>query len=529
MGSRGRIDLVLVNPGNRVENYQTLSGQYSAVETPIWVGLIASFIRKQGYTVLILDANAEQLTPNEVAQRLEDIRPHLTAVVVYGHNPSASTQVMPSAGAICSAIKRQNPTSRVLLLGGHVAALPERTLREESADFVCGGEGPITVLELLRAFTTTAQPDLHQVHDLLFWDDGNVIRTAPAHLVNGLDADMPGQSWDLLHMNRYRAHNWHCFDRIEDRQPYAALYTTLGCPFRCTFCCIQAPFKRGEQALGHRETTNSYRYWNPETVAAEIDTLVTRYGVRNIKFADEMFVLNRRHVLRLCDLLIERRYDLNLWAYARVDTVGDGVAERMREAGFTWLAFGIEAANERVRQDVDKAFDQRDIFETLQAVRAAGISVVGNYIFGLPEDDAASMQETLALACDLNAEYANFYCTMAYPGSQLYTKAIAEGWPLPTTWSGYSQHAIDALPLPTAHLTSRQVLEFRDKAFQSYFSRPEYLSMIERKFGNTAVTHIQAMTSHTLDRQSPDFSGTSVLPSSRLRSSVPLPMARGVV
>lgn len=524
------VDLVLVNPGNRTEIYQGLASQFAAVEPPVWVGLIASFIRKQGYSVAILDANAEQLTSDDTAWRIGELNPRLTAIVVYGHNPSASTQVMPAASGICSAIKRHHPFLKVLLVGGHVAALPERTLREEQADFICGGEGPWTVLDLLRAFTSTSHPDLRQVRDLWFWQGEVIARTKPAPLVTDLDADMPGQAWDMLPMDRYRAHNWHCFDRITERQPYAALYTTLGCPFRCTFCCIQAPFKRGEQALGHRESTNSYRYWSPNAVIAEIDTLVTRYGVRNIKFADEMFVLNRRHVLSICDLLIERRYDLNLWAYARVDTVGDGVAEKMREAGFRWLAFGIEAASEHVRADVDKGFDQKDIVKTLAAVRSANISVVANYIFGLPEDDAASMQGTLTMACELNAEYANFYCTMAYPGSQLYAKATQEGWPLPSTWSGYSQHALDSLPLPTIHMTSRHVLQFRDAAFLHYFSRPEYLTMMRQKFGDAAIAHIQDMTRHRLDRQEGNSETNKVvLAPSRTQSPIPLPMARGAV
>jgi radical SAM superfamily enzyme YgiQ (UPF0313 family) len=529
MSGGHHVDVVLVNPGDRTQIYQGLGSHFAAVEPPVWVGLIASFIRKQGYSVAILDANAEQLAPDEAARRIGELNPHLTAVVVYGHNPSASTQVMPAAGAICSAIKREYPFLKVLLVGGHVAALPERTLRDEAADFVCGGEGPWTILDLVRAFTSTSQPDLRHVRDLWFWEGDLVARTAPAPLVTDLNTQMPGQAWDLLPMDRYRAHNWHCFERITERQPYAALYTTLGCPFRCTFCCIQAPFKRGEQALGHRESTNSYRYWNPQAVIAEIDTLVTRYGVRNIKLADEMFVLNRRHVLSLCDLLIERRYDLNLWAYARVDTVGDGVADKMRQAGFTWLAFGIEAASEQVREDVDKGFDQEDIVHTLAAVRSAGISVVANYIFGLPEDDAVSMQDTLSMACELNAEYANFYCTMAYPGSQLYAKAIQEGWPLPSTWSGYSQHALDSLPLPTTHVTSHHVLRFRDAAFQQYFTRPAYLAMMRKKFGAATIAHIQEMTRHKLDRRAADSDARTGVLSPSPQSSIPLPMARGVV
>ena len=78
-------------------------------------------------------------------------------------------------------------------------------------------------------------------------------------------------------MAKYRAHNWHCFGHLE-RQPYAALYTTLGCPYHCSFCCIQAPFKSGEAALGR--ASNSYRLWSPSHVVDQLELLATRYGVR---------------------------------------------------------------------------------------------------------------------------------------------------------------------------------------------------------------------------------------------------------
>ena len=522
-------DLVIVNPGNRTQVYQGLGQEFAAIEPPVWAGLIATYVRKRGFTTVILDANAEHLTPEAVARRVTEIRPTLVAVVVYGHNPSASTQVMPAAGAICTAIKEEAPWLRVLLLGGHVAALPERTLLEEQADYVCGGEGPATVADLLEAFTDTAQPDLRKVRDLWCREGDRIVRTQAAPLMQALDDEMPGQSWDLLPMERYRAHNWHCFGDVQARQPYAALYTTLGCPFHCSFCCIQAPFKRGERAMNYMESLNSYRYWSPEAVLKEIDLLVTRYGVRNIKFADEMFVLNRKHVSAICHGLIKRRYDLNIWAYARVDTVGEGMAELLRQAGFTWFAFGIEAASARVRDNVDKGFEQQDIFQSIARVRTAGASVVANYIFGLPEDDTTSMQETLTLALGLNAEYANFYCTMAYPGSALYAQALEHKWPLPASWSGYSQHSVDSTPLPTRYLKASEVLAFRDQAFQQYFSAPAYLSMMRENFGDDTVAHIRAMTRQRLSRQAPDLTRAAapVLPKP---AAIPLdiaPITRG--
>ena len=499
MTSENKLDLVLVNPGNRVKIYQSLSSTLAAVEPPVWAGLMATFVRNHGFSVSIIDATAEELSSQETAEKIAELNPVLTAVVVYGQQPSASTQVMPGASAVCTAIKQISPNFKVLLVGGHVAALPERSLREEDTDFVAAGEGLYTMLELLAALKSDA-PDYSKVRGLWYWEGKEVKANPPAPLLMDVETKMPGIAWDLLPMAKYRAHNWHCFDGLV-REPYAAIYTTLGCPFHCSFCCIQAPFKTGEKELGYKEITNSYRFWSPQRVMEEIDLLVNKYGVRNIKIADEMFVLNPKHVLGICDGIIERGYDLNIWAYARVDTVRDEMLDKLKRAGFNWLALGIEAANERVRDDVQKGYNQEDIRKTVDKIRNAGINIIGNYIFGLPEDDLETMQATLDLALDLNCEFANFYSAMAYPGSPLYNKAIQEGLSLPESWSGYSQHAVDTMPLPTKYLSSAQVLEFRDHAFQVYFNNPKYLEMIARKFGQETVEHIRQMADHKLERQ----------------------------
>jgi radical SAM superfamily enzyme YgiQ (UPF0313 family) len=492
------MDLVLVNPSSRKRVYQSLGKELSAIEPPVWAGLMATFVRNQGFRVAIVDAEAEELSLAETVDHVLDHKAKLTAIVVYGHQPSASTQVMPAASAVCSALKERAPDQAVLLLGGHVAALPERTLREEAADFVSPGEGLCTLVDLLQALDTPI-PDWSKVRDLGYRDNGAVRFTAAAPLVTDLDAQMGGIAWDLLPLEKYRAHNWHCLGQLQ-RMPYVAVYSTLGCPYKCSFCCIQAPFKSGEAALGLKTTSNSYRFWSPERVVDDLEMLARKRGVRNVKFADEMFVLNRRHVEKICDLIIERRLDLNIWAYARVDTVKEGMLDKLKQAGFNWLAFGIEAANARVRDDVQKGFDQDDIFRTIEQVRAAGIHVIGNYIFGLPEDDLDTMGQTLALAQDLNCEFGNFYCAMAYPGSPLYQQALAKGWQLPETWGGYSQHAVDSRPLPTRYLSAAQVLRFRDEAFHRYYTCPRYLDMIEGKFGKPTVEHIAEMTSHRLER-----------------------------
>lgn len=302
-----------------------------------------------------------------------------------------------------------------------------------------------------------------------------------------------GSSLDFLDPRNYKAHNWHLWTGNQ-AGGYASLYTSLSCPFRCSFCCIAAPFGGSGQG---------YRHWSPNQVVAHINNLVEQKKVTNFKFVDEMFCFNRAHVRAICEGLIDMGLGdrLNMWAYARVDTVKDEqMLDRMRRAGFRWLGIGVESASKHVRDGVDKGrFGNEEIIAAVRRVQAAGIAVGANYIFGLPDDTPESCEQTLALACELNTEYANFYCAMAYPGSALHRTARAKGWHLPEDpggpgWIGYSQHAPESLPLRTEAMTAEEVLDFRDEAFLRYFTRPEYLEMMRAKFGDRVVEEIRVMT-----------------------------------
>jgi radical SAM superfamily enzyme YgiQ (UPF0313 family) len=489
MTSKLAIDVLLVNPGSRAAVYQELADDFSAIEPPSLAALFATYLRRHGCTVAIVDAPAENLSPEGVARRIaEHYEPTLVAMVVYGFQPSASTQNMTAAGETCRALKGMG-SYRILMTGTHPAALPARTLNEEAIDFVCDREGPETILLTARALKEKAT-SFGRIPSLWYRVGNVVMSNPPGELLDNLDGAMPGAAWDLLPMPNYRAHNWHAFEHIHARQPYASIHTSLGCPYKCTFCCINTPFGKP-----------SYRVWDPKTVIAEIGLLVEKYGVRNIKFVDEMFVLNRSHVLGVCDQIIDRGYDVNIWAYARVDTVKDEFLDKLRRAGFRWLALGIESGSKHVRDGVEKGrFGTAQIIETVRKIQGAGINVIGNYIFGLPDDTHESMQETLDLALEASCEFANFYCAMAYPGSKLYSMAVEKGWELPGSWIGYSQHSYETHPLRTDALTAVEVLKFRDEAFMKYFGSAGYLSLARRKFGEAVVANLKEMTGIKIKR-----------------------------
>lgn len=485
-------DIILISPPSRLEVYQSLSGDLAAIEPPVWAGLIAEFLRSKGLNVHIIDSEAMGLSHEDAAKEVVKYDPELVVFVVYGQQPSASTQCMPGAAKTANFLKKfsEAPT---LVMGTHASALPMRTLQQEPYDFVCQGEGPYTVYELYLYLTGKIK--IEEVSGLWFIEKGLSKSNPVKDKIVDLDIELPRQALDILDMTKYRAHNWHCFDNLSSRNSYASLQTSLGCPYKCSFCCINAPF--GGAGI---------RYWSSKNVLSQIDEMVQKYNIRNIKIPDEMFVLNKNHVIEICDGIIERGYDLNIWAYARVDTIKDYYLQKLKKAGFNWLGIGIESGSKFVRDGVEKGrFDIPEIKAIVSKIRDHGIYVAANYIFGLPDDDHDTMQQTLDLAKELNTEWANFYSAMAYPGSPLYQEALSKNIATPDLeggpgWIGYSQHAFNCMPLPTDTLKYTQVLDFRDKAFNDYFKGESYLNMIEHKFGREVVDHINQMTSYDLPR-----------------------------
>jgi len=394
---------------------------------------------------------------------------------------------MTGAGEIISRTKQLDPNRKTLLMGLHPSALPEHTITEEQADFLCQGEGFFTLPQLIDALKNNV--DEFSIEGLWYQQNGQIISNPRPPLVEDLD-QIPQPAWDLLPMEKYRAHNWHCFDDISNRQPYAVLYTSLGCPFHCSFCCINSLFGK-----------NTIRYRGIDSVINEIDFLVNTYGIRNIKIIDEMFAMNERRVVELCDKIIERGYDLNMWAYARVNTVTEKMLAKMKQAGINWLAYGFESGNKRVIADVTKGYKMELVDKVVKMSYDLGFYICANFIFGLPEDDYDSMNDTLRLMLDINAEWANIYCAMAYPGSPLYKLALENNWPLPQTWDAYSQYSYNSFPLPSKYLNPGEILAFRDYAFHTYYENPCYLNKIKKAFGAKTVQHIKEMTKHKLRRQ----------------------------
>ena len=506
-----KIDCCFLVTGNSKKTYQKLSNTYSAIEPPTWALLLAESTRSSGFRVKIIDANAENLTEVEIHERIKELAPKIICFVVYGQNVNAGTTNMTGVIEVAKYLKEKKIEIPMSIIGSHVQALPIETLKKEKMiDFVFTNEAVYSLKNVLKLDKFNSKT-LSQVKGIAYRDADNVLMTPPEKVVptERMDQDLPGYAWDLLPFDKkpldlYRAPMWHAEYDFEKRTPYASLQTSLGCMFQCNFCMINIINRDDNDEIGVASNYSKMRFWSTDFIIKEFDKLIS-IGVKTIRIVDEMFLLNPKYYVPLCEKLAERNKDdsLRIWSYSRIDTVKrPEILSLVRKAGIKWLALGIESGDKSIRLEVAKGkFEDVDVKKVIERVHAADINVMANYIYGLPGDTKHTVEKTFKLSLELCTAGWNTYGAMALPGSHLYKDALTKGTKLPDTYEGYSFHSFDTMPLPTESLSASEVITLRDEAFTNYHTHKPFLKLIEDKFGKKAALNIVEMTKIKLKRK----------------------------
>ena len=479
--------IVLATVNSKKDIYSFTADEFAALAPNIHLGLLHSYLKSKGIDVEIIEADVDMVSMNKMIGILKEKDPLLFGVICSGVNPSSSTMTMAGVVDFFEFYNKSDLGIKSFIWGGHPTVLPERSLIETGADFIVRGEGFEAIEKLYDALCH--DKSLDGVPSLSYFGsdkDGEkaLLQNSDAALIEDLDT-LPQIDWELMNPARYRAHNWHCFGDINQRSPYAILWTSFGCPYKCSYCSTNNLFgKRGQ------------RFRTIDNVMDELTLLVEKYNVKHLKILDELFVSHRKRMEEFCDKLEKKGYDLNIWAYSRVDSVDRDILKRLKKVGVNWLAYGFESSEDEILKEVEKDNHKASVSEVIRMTQEEGISICAGVMFGLPNETMETMQRTYDFIVRHNFEWVNMYPVFAQPGTKLYEK-ISE----PKDWKGYALYGYDCDPMSTKYLSAARILQFRDECFVKYHSRPEYLSMIEKKFGVEAKDHILRMLQKPLKRR----------------------------
>jgi anaerobic magnesium-protoporphyrin IX monomethyl ester cyclase len=379
-----------------------------------------------------------------------------------------------------------------LLIAGGVNA---RSLKEHFFDngfdviFLSEGERPIVEL---AHHLQSGRPDLADIAGLAYRHDARTVITPTPPLTVNLD-EYPMPSWGKLPNERYWeiARVWggkEGWMEGEEHPRYAAMFTSRGCPFRCTYCHIST--ERG----GEAGEIGTLRVHSLARVERELDALHD-LGVRYLYINDDSFLAKKQRVFAI--LRAMQRHDFRLADVNGVNilhlfrrangklVVDEPLIEALYAAGFRKLSLPFESGSQRLIDTYSNAkwsLQGCNVVDLVRTLKRMGLAADGNFMIGYPDETPEELTETFLLARRLMDEGligCQFFMVQPFPGSQLFNDSIASGQ-LPASWHwddiGWSKGS------PFTHpLIDKQVLKYSWSLVWKLLNRPQRVREFEEQ------------------------------------------------
>ena len=410
---------------------------------------MGAVLERSGHSVVIYDCQLG-ITHKELVEMLLSDKPELVGI-------SATTPTFPSALGVGQKVKQSLPETIVVIGGVHVTALPQETMSFDCFDIAVLGEGEKTMGELAAHLENKGTRRLKKVAGIAYRENGTVKFTKPRGLIQDLDS-LPYPARHLLPpLSAYKP-----TPASYRKLPLAHLITTRGCPYQCTFC--------DRSIFGSK-----YRSRSVENVMGEIEELVDKYGIREIKFFDDTFTLDRKRVFEICKEFKERKIDLSWSCLTRVDTISREMLVAMKDAGCWQVLFGLESGDPRMLSLLKKGSTVEQNERAVQLAHEVGLSVRADFIVGTLGETLESMERTLRFAIGLNMDFAHFNKFTPYPGTELYHNLTKMGYTFDFTSRSCSQLDHSYIMYTPEGITEQQLREFVDMAYKRYYLRPKYI------------------------------------------------------
>jgi len=409
--------------------------RYSVLE-PYSLLQIAALLRERGHEPAVLDMNGRELDYGDLEQAVRSFRPD---AVIFRFTPTTFDHDIKTA----SIAKGVDRTIKVAGICWTLRTLAPMVMDEApDMDVYIRSEYEVTAPALVDAWDAGA--DLGGVPGITYRSADGVKATGEPEPLKDHD-QLPMPAYDLLpDLDPY-------FVTAPAGKPFTILYTSKGCPYRCSFCTVAGTPWKMRTAPG---------------IMSELTHLKEKYGLRTASFFDETFTFNRKRAEELCRMMKEEDLNIKWYCNTRAHLVDRELLDLMRSAGCRGISFGIESGSQRILDSVGKSISVEQAREAVKYARQAGIKTFCSFIIGLPGEDWDSVNETISFVKDTLPTSAQFNVAVPYPGTKLYEQVHGSGAVILDFRKMYQDEAI----VGTESMTPEELNRARELAYRTLYT-----------------------------------------------------------
>ena len=449
-----RILLVYPNANKEIIGW----GDLGAIAEPLALEYLAAGGRLEGHDVQILDL---RLRPHHLDLVLLAYQPDVVGVTGY------SMHVLRNL-AICRRARQLLPHTHTVVGGHHATLLPEDFF-DPCIDYVVVGEGVQPFRRVLRALDRGE--DVRGVPGVWSRVDGAVAFGGEQPALDIDSIPFPDRSETEADRSSYY---------IDWMKPIALMRTTVGCPYRCSFCALW------------RIMDGRYHKRACDRVVEELRQIPEHY----VFLVDDEPFVNVRRMRELAQAIRAASLHKEYFAYCRIDSFlrDRGLMESWRELGLRRVFFGIETIFANELKDYNKRQQLDQIIEALRVARSLDIAVFANFIIR-PDYSAVEFAEIVKFIERCEVSYPSFTILTPIPGTEANFDAVLERQPNGRpNWEYFDlQHPVTKTRLPKEEF----MLEYRNlwRVFANHYrdaQHPFHLEMDQVRQSAPAVSAVTA-------------------------------------
>ncbi len=460
-----RVKCVLVDPPDQISDMAKSRETPRATEMhevypPLGLAYIAATLLENGIDVSLIEARTRGLSHDEVIEKIEKEAPKfvgITAITARINSALCLAEKVKKISLDINPVRKPPKGSRIfsngvkVILGGpHIHFEHKTVINNDSVDFCVRGEGEITCLDLINCLSKGG--DLTAIKGITFKHGNDIIVNPDRPFVKNLDTfAFPARY--LLHNPAYRG-LW------TEGQTFSPVLATRGCPYQCAFCASP------------RIWGTKHRRRSVENVLDELEQLYQEFGVRYIRFLDDLLVVDKKWTIDLCRGMTERGLDDLAWACdGRIGLMSEELLKEMEKANCLVIFYGIEFGNQRILDLCRKGFTIKQARETIDITSKTGISSYGYFMMGFPTETIETVEDTINLAKDLGLNHgldsAGFSIVTPFPGTPLYEYCKMNDMLVTSDWSQYA-YQLEKGVIKLRNITNEELNNLYERAIDEF-------------------------------------------------------------